>query len=130
MSITPYFMSLSGFTETAKEQETKLGNKAIILVDGLRIVAELIQGRVLVPLEQATEKAGQCKADQKELELDEGAELLAHDRGWVWAVYYTQGKQRTHVVLVHADGTPLAAPVARKVIEADQARGTLHASPA
>jgi predicted NACHT family NTPase len=74
-----------------------------------------------------TEKAGQCTAGLKGLVLDEDGELLAHERGWIWAFYYTQGKQRTHTVLVHADGTPVAASVARDVIEADRTvRGTLH----
>ena len=64
------------------------------------------------PLEKATEKAGQCTAGLHRLVLDEDAELLAHERGWIWACDYTQGKQRTHIVLVHADGTPVAAAIA------------------
>jgi hypothetical protein len=125
--ITPYFISLSGFTETSVDQEAESGDDAVILVDGPRIVTELIKGRILVPLEKATEKAGQCTAGLHGLVLDEDAELLAHERGWIWAVYYTQGKQRTHIVLVHADGTPVAASVARDIIAADRTvRGTLH----
>jgi hypothetical protein len=127
VSITPYFIPLSGFTETSVDQEDESGEDAIILVDGPRIIIELIKGRILVPLEKATEKAGQCTAGLKRLVLDEGAEILAHDRGWFWAVYYTQGKQRTHIVLVHADGTPVAASMARDIIEADRTvGGTMH----
>jgi hypothetical protein len=33
----------------------------------------------------------------------------------LWAIYFSQGKQRTHFVLVHADGTPLSADLARAV---------------
>ncbi len=126
-SLTPYFISLSGFTETSVDQEAESGDDAVILVDGSRVVSELIKGRILVPLERATEQAGRYVASAPELALDDEAELLAHDRGWVWAVYYTQGKERTHVVLVHSDGTPLAAAVASRVIEADlQVGGMLH----
>lgn len=127
VSITPYFISLSGFTETSVDQEDESGEDAIILIDGPRIVTELIKGRILVPLEKATNKSGQCTAGLKELILDEGAEILAHERGWLWAVYYTQGKQRTHIVFVHADGTPVAASLARDIIRADRSvGGTLY----
>lgn len=124
--ITPFFISLSSFTQTAIDQEAKLGKKAIILLDGPRIVEELITGRILIPLDKATEKADQCVADQTDL-VRERVELLAHERGWVWAVYYTQGKQPTHVVLIHSDGTPLAASVAQDVIAADRSiKGSMH----
>jgi hypothetical protein len=127
VSITPYFISLSGFTETSVDQEAEAGDNAVILVDGSRVVTKLIKGHILVPFEKATEKAGQCTAGLRGLVLDESAELLAHERGWLWAVYYTQGKQRIHLVLVHADGTPVAASVARDIIEADRTvHGMLH----
>jgi hypothetical protein len=127
VSVMPYFISLSGFTETSVDQEAESGDEAILLIDGPRVVAELIKGRILVPFEKATERAGHCVARVNGLVLDERAELLACEEGWIWAVYYLQGKYRTHVVLVHADGTPLAAPVAHEVIEADQSvNGTLH----
>ena len=66
VSITPYFISLSGFTETSVDQEEESGDDAVILVDGPRIITELIKGRILVQLEKATEKAGQCTAGLKD----------------------------------------------------------------
>jgi len=45
---------------------------------------------------------------------------LAHERGWIWAIYYTQGKARTHFALIHSDGTPLARALAEEVIAADR----------
>jgi hypothetical protein len=123
LKITPYFVSLSGFTETAADQESESGYEAIILVDGQRVIGELIKGRILVPLEQATEKAGQFTGARRGLRLDSQPELLAHSRGWLWTIYYTVGKQRTHFVLVHADGTPLASTLAREVAEADRTVG-------
>ncbi len=40
---------------------------------------------------------------------------------------YSQGKQRTHFALIHADGAPLAKPVAQEVIQAGRkCKGSLH----
>jgi restriction endonuclease len=126
-SITPYFVSLSGFTETAVDQEKESGDDALIMVNGDGVVDELIKGRILVPVERATEQAGQVAAGNKKLQLDPQAELLAHEHGWIWAVYYTQGKKRTHFVLVHADGTLLALAITCGIIAADRSvGGTLH----
>ena len=59
--------------------------------------------------------------------LDSEAELLAHERGWIWAIYYTQGKARTHFVLIHSDGTPLARALADEIIASDRTcDGALH----
>ena len=125
--VTPYFISLSGFTETSRDQEAEAGDDAVILVDSDRLVVELIKGRILVPLERATEQAGKCASGMPALSLDEAIELLAHERGWIWAISYTKGAQRTHVALIHADGTPLSASIAAQVIAADaEAGGELH----
>ncbi len=57
----------------------------------------------------------------------DGTELLGHDFGYVWAVFHSHGKQRTHFALIHADGTPLAGAVAREIIKGDQeCDGSLH----
>lgn len=117
--ITPYFISLSGFTETGIDQEKEAGEEAIILVDGSRAVEELILGRMLVPLDQAVARAAQLVPGRSQLDLDPEPELLTHQSGWVWAIYFSQRKQRTHVVLVHADGTPLARSVATEIIAAE-----------
>jgi len=118
--ISGYFVSLSGFTETAIEQELQRRRTRVITLDGQQVVNELIQGRILVPKERATEVAGQLRADTDHLVLDINTELLAHQRGWIWAVYYTQGKARTHFALIHSDGTPLARVIAEEVITADR----------
>ena len=48
---------------------------------------------------------------------------MAHERGWIWAIYYTQGKARTHFALIHSDGTPLARALAEEVAAADRECG-------
>jgi energy-coupling factor transporter ATP-binding protein EcfA2 len=64
--------------------------------------------------------------DLGSLVLDD-TELLAHERGWIWVVYYTQSKLRTHFALIHGDGTPLAHALADEVIAADRdCGGQLH----
>jgi hypothetical protein len=116
--ITPYFISLSGFTETSIDQEEESGDDAVILLDAAKIIGELVKGRILVPLERATEVAGRYAGLNPTLTLDGAVDLLAHARGWVWAVYYGIDSQRTHVVLVHADGTALSSKTALEVMAA------------
>ena len=126
--ITGYFISLYGFAETTHEQEKEAGGNRVILLDGPKVVHELVLGRIIVSPDFATERAGRCASDCSEhLELDYNCELLAHHCGWIWAVYYLQGKQRTHFALVHADGNVLAAPLVKQVVAADRSRaGSLH----
>jgi len=125
---TGYFISLAGFTEAAIEQEKKRRRRTrIILLAGPDVVAELVRGRILVEKDRATELAGRACAAFDHLALDPAAELLAHERGWIWAVYYMQGKVRTHFALIHSDGTPLARLLADDVVAADRlCDGGLH----
>ena len=122
--VTGYFVSLNGFTGPAIE----LAKDRIVLLDAARIIEVLEHSSVLVGYAEATERAGHCAAHAglKDAELD-GAELLGHERGYLWAVFYAQGKERTHFGLIHADGTPLAEAVAQEVIDADRkCDGSLH----
>ncbi len=88
-----------------------------------------MRGRALIPWAHATDLAGRCcTAHRLSSTLDPGGELLAHERGWIWAVYYTDGKARSHFALIHSDGTPLARAVVDEVISSDRAcGGLLHA---
>jgi hypothetical protein len=121
--VAGYFISLSGFKETAIEQEKHRRRTKVVTLTGPQVVAELVKGRILIPRDKATELAGRCCATRENLTLDLQAELLAHERGWIWCIYYTQGKARTHFVLIHSDGTPLARQVAQEVTTADQDGG-------
>lgn len=122
-----YFISLSGFTETAVEQEKNRRRTKIITRTGPEVIDDLVKGRALVAKERATEIAGGCRAAFPHLVLDAQAEILVHQRGWIWALYYSQGKERTHFVLIHSDGTPLARAVADEIIAADRGcGGILH----
>ena len=126
--VAGYFVSLGGFTETGIEQEIETGNDRIILIDAHRVVDELERSRVVVSRADAIDRAGRCAHEAKVVlaSLD-GLELLGHQRGYVWAIFYAHGKQRTHFALIHADGTPLAQCVATEIIDSDLLTdGVLH----
>lgn len=119
-----YFISLSGFKETAIEQEKELGGERVILINGPQVIEELIKGRIIVSRENAMERSGRCAAEQSNtLVPEDTCELLGHEIGWIWVTYFTQNKQRTHFALIHADGEALAPPLAKRVMEADKSVG-------
>lgn len=126
--ITGYFISLSGFKETAIEQEKDAGGNRVILLDGYQVIKKLIKGHIIASPERAMERAGRCAAEQPDdLRAEEAGELLAHDMGWIWVVYFTQNKQRTHFALVHADGELIAPALAETIIQSDRSvGGILH----
>ena len=127
MGVEGYFVSLSGFKESAIEQEKEAGDR-VILIDGQRVIDELIRGNIIVKPIKAMEQATHCAAGHGDgLNADESFELLAHNTGWIWVVYFLQNKQKTHFALIHADGEALAQEPARAVIQADQSvGGDLH----
>ena len=88
----------------------------------------MIEGRIITPIENAMGRAGRCAAGKPvELLPEPVCELLAHGMGWIWAVYFTQNKQRTHFALIHSDGESIATALANTIIEADTSiGGTLH----
>jgi len=118
--ISGYFVSLAGFKETAIEQEQELGSHRLILVDGRKVVEELVHGNIIVSSAIALEQAGRCAAMCKaKLRPDPVTELLAHSLGWFWAIYYLQGGKRSHYALVHADGKAIGESLAKAIIESD-----------
>ena len=119
MAIAPYFISLSGFTETSVDQEAESGGERLSWSMVRALLPSLLKDASSRRLRRPRRMRADALLAGRDFEPDENAELLAHECGWIWAVYYTQGKQRTHCVLVHADGTPVAASVARDIIEAD-----------
>jgi len=128
VQITGYFISLSGFKETAIEQEKDAGGGRVIFLDGGQVIEELVEGHIITPIEKAMERAGRCASGQPvELLPELSCELLAHDMGWIWAIYFMQNKQRTHFALIHSDGESIATALAETIIEADRSvGGNLH----
>ena len=121
--VAGYFVSLGGFTETARQQEqdSQAGladqDQAIILFDTAKVIAELERSGQLLSLAAAMEQAGRCRQHAQVLDAAMAdAWLLGTELGYVWAVFYAHNKQRTHFALIHADGTPLAQPVADQLL--------------
>ncbi|MEO6228607.1 MAG: NACHT domain-containing protein [Ferruginibacter sp.] len=117
-SVVGYFVSLSGFKETAVEQESEVDNKRVILIKPEKIVEELIRGRVLISIEKAI---ASVKLNNGDLTLIGYADLIACDKGWVWALYYSDsnGQKSSHIALVHAEGKLLIKDLAEEVITKD-----------
>jgi NACHT domain/Restriction endonuclease len=117
-SVVGYFISLSGFKETAIEQENDADNKRVILIKPEKIVEELIRGRILVSKEKAISTLSTVSLG---LSLLDYADLLAYDKGWIWAFYYSDshGQKPSHVALVHAEGKPLIKDLAEGIILID-----------
>jgi hypothetical protein len=127
--IAGYFVSLAGFTETAKEQELEGGNPPrLTLLDGYQVITELIVGRIVVSRERALERAGRCAATTvPRLRADERPQLIAHEIGWIWAVRFRLHAEVTHLALIHADGEALSPTLAKKILDDDRdAGGELH----
>lgn len=128
LPIAGYFVSLAGFTETSIEQELEMGDDGVILLKGNDVVEQLIASRVIVDFDAAVHQAATCLAARniKGLKLEAG-ELLGHERGYLWAIFYSLGKKVTHFSLIHADGTSLSASIAGEIIKDDlRAGGTLN----
>src|ERR1041385_4847645 len=64
--VTGYFISLSGFKQTATEQEMQRRRTKVITLTGLEVVSELVKGRILIPKDRAAELAGRCSAEQND----------------------------------------------------------------
>lgn len=122
--VVGYFVSQSGFTESALEQERERSEswnsqgkaQELILLGPAEISRELIHGNVLCSLEKAVSSIQIPNSYQ--LELCSHVDLLACESGWVWVLYYSQFSRQpaTHFAFVHADGNPLLSSVASELI--------------
>ncbi len=121
VDVAGYFVSLSGYTGTAEQQETDVGGR-FRLLDGDDMVRELVEGRVLADPVAAAARAGELAVcAEADASPDPELDLLVHELGRVWAVFFRRGGERTHVALVHADGELLAPALVARLREADEA---------
>lgn len=132
-SLIGYFISRLGFTETAITQENERkqnqGNKnEIILLGPSELVRELIKGNMLCSFDHAVSVSASTIKDisNNDLKLCSYADLIAHDSGWIWVLYYSAVPKQiaTHFALVHADGNPLLSTISDSIISASQSLGT------
>lgn len=119
-----YFVSLSGFTQTALQQELDVGGPRFVMLNAAQIVEELVTGRVLVsPADALMESSRLAAAAGLEVERVGAADVLAHQRGFVWSVYLGTAGIATHFSLIHADGRSVPADLAAELIASDEACG-------
>ncbi|SHI11425.1 NACHT domain-containing protein [Streptomyces sp. 3214.6] len=102
--ISGYFASISGFKDSAIEQEEASGRKRVALLGPNEIVEQLIKSRVLTPRSTATFRAGTLMAGSGEWSVDDECDVAAHASGWLWVVYFTHSGGRQAFTLIHADG--------------------------
>lgn len=124
-----YFVSLSGFRESAVEQEKDAGGDRVTLITGHDIVRRLTDGNVVVRPEVAIENATRCaatvSADLRVMDV----ELLGHADGWAWSVRFGVEDEPTHVCLVHADGRVLSEAAAAALLGSLPGLRVLHGKP-
>ena len=118
-NVVGYFVSTSGFKETAIEQENDLDNTRVVLIDSRKLIDELISGRVIVSIEKAISAVSNLT---KDLVITDYADLLVYEKGWIWAIYFSdsKGQKPSHFTLVHAEGNPLVSELAQEVIKLDK----------
>lgn len=112
-SVQGYFVSLAGFRASALAQERELDEARVVLLDGRKVIEELIDGRIVVSPVRAI-IAAQEIVRAPTLTPEEECDLIGHRLGWVWAVYFGSDDGRA-VCLIHADGTPLPLPTAMEI---------------
>jgi hypothetical protein len=112
-SIIGYFVSISGFTETAIEQERSLSSPRMILLDGPAIAKALVDGRIVVPPIQAAEIAGRYVNEHDlQLQFQNQLDLVGSPIGWLWSVNFADASGQPVACLVHADGQIVAKSAA------------------
>ena len=112
-AISGYFISLSGYKETALEQEFEIDDERLIMIKPDKLIDELISGKIIIPLEQAILNVPKRF---NELYVSEHADLVAIDKGWVWVIYFSNGQKDTHFAFIHADGKPLIKEYVNEIL--------------
>lgn len=123
VSTQGYVVSLSGFRESARAQEEEADPPRFVLLDGDDVRDQLVAGNMVVAPDRAVEIGARLADPDGALRLHGMPELLGHQIGWIWLCVYERDHQPERFALIHADGVPLAAPLASEVIAADKANG-------
>lgn len=110
-----YFVSTSGYTETAIQQEEDIGGKRIIMLGPKEIAKELIQAKIIAdPASLKCEES--INPEHLHIKQIGDNHLLATTDGWVWLIFYTINDQfTTHYSLFHASGSMLVEEIAKQL---------------
>lgn len=115
-----YFISISGFTETAIQQEEDSKNNKLILIDNHRLLEELQRANVIINYAQACIMGQETLSKNNLVDLKiSDAGVVIHEVGYIWWIRYHQGKLNKAFILIHADGTILSPKIASEIIELD-----------
>jgi len=114
-NIIGYFASISGFRETAIEQEDEIDNQRLILLGPVQIIEELVHGKIIVPVEVAI-----SKINAENLKIYPYADIIATSFGWVWAIYLGNSQSITDVAFVHAEGELLLEEMGQELLDLDK----------
>ena len=104
--VAGYFVSLSGFKDSAIAQEADLGHDRCSLLGEVEIRRELESARIIVPLARAIATATSA-VDDTSYAVNLDGQLLATEYGWVWQIFFDRNNLRSGYILIHADGHPL-----------------------
>jgi restriction endonuclease len=101
-----YFISLSGFKDSALEQESVLNEQRCVLMDGEAIHSALAKANIIVDASTARVRAAEI-CEMPGWTPGRECDLLATDYGWVWRIFYIVDREIVGHTLIHADGQPL-----------------------
>jgi len=125
-SVQGYFVSLSGFTGAAIEQERECGESRFTMLDGAQVASELATGNIVITSERAIGIAEMVASRLgKQMKWDGSASLLGYSGGWAWQIGLKCEKW-SGSCLIHADGTPMTGTAANQLVTlAEEAKDEL-----
>lgn len=136
LDVVGYFVSMSGFTASALEQEKERlnahcysnSNGELVLMGPHEIVRELLQGNIICSLMQAVSAVR--KSEKMNLLLCKYVDLLASEYGWIWVLYYSQYPCQvpTYFALIHADGNHLNDDIVKPFLSILKSQSTAYSN--
>jgi hypothetical protein len=121
ISIEGYYLSLSGFTETAIEQELDAGNR-LVLVGPQDMVRELIRGKICIHPRIAIERCEKMIGNGQSISAS-NLGFVGHESGWAWLIYVETDRALSHYMLVHSDGSLMSRSAVEAIITGDMPLG-------
>ncbi|MEU1397839.1 NACHT domain-containing protein [Micromonospora zamorensis] len=115
-----YFISLSGFRESAVEQELESEEPPrFVMMTGKQVVKELTSGGMVVsPAEAIASAVSAATGTVHESKFDHQITLIGSAQGWIWNIgLESVADRRSYYCLVQADGRPVLPGLARSLQE-------------
>ena len=113
-AVQPYFVSLTGFTQSAIEQEKEAGSR-VVLLDGPRVIDHLVRGSILIDKAIAAERSGRLTECESPLQLYPRCNLVVSVFGNVWLFFYTENNTKVCFSFIHGDGTFISSKLSAEL---------------